>query len=276
MNKQHVFLSYSHEDLWEMRAIYNELRLAGFRVWIDDQLTPGTHDWQQAIKSMLDVAACVVCICSPNAKKSQWVNTEIQISKQRELRIYPVLISKVHENVTDAIPDSIKLIQFTDCRNEYTTSIKKLIDELIENYKAALMFDTRSLFIKNGIKWTSFGSLFWFSSEVRKIRLFLSPESPTIERVRDSLVQLRHHAERLNVGKFTLRDINHVEDEINKLSQADFVQLSSYSRNTLESKLRSAQDNVAKEAEKIDLSFADGPRPGKPIVLVEQEKKQKS
>ena len=44
-----------------MRAIYNELRLSGLRVWIDEQLKPGAPNWQHEISQMLDFAECVVC-----------------------------------------------------------------------------------------------------------------------------------------------------------------------------------------------------------------------
>lgn len=261
---QHIFLGYSHKDSWEMRAIYNELRLAGFRVWIDDQLTPGTPNWQQAIANMLDAAACVVCICSPNAANSKWVNIELELANQRELKIYPVLVCGTQK---DAIPTPLSIVQFTDCRVEYAASSTKLIEELMKHHERALVFDMRSIFGAQGIRWTHFGSLFWFASEVRKLRLFLLPEHPKIERVRDSLAQLLHHAKRLNVDKFTLRDI---QDVIKRLPHSDLALMSRQDREYLENKLRLAQDKVAGLAEKADLSFTDGPRPGKPIVLTEQ------
>ena len=137
----------------------------------------------------------------------------------------------------------------------------------MKHHESTLVFDMRSIFGAQGIKWTHFGSLFWFASEVRKLRLFFLPEDPKIERVRDSLAQLLHHAKRLNVDKFTLRDIQYV---IKSLPRSGFALMSRQDREYLENKLRLVQDKVAGLAEKADLSFADGPRPGKPIVLTEQ------
>ena len=273
---QYIFLSYSHQDIWEMRTIYNELRLVGFRVWMDEQLTPGTSNWQltpgtsnwqQDIANILDVSTCVVCICSPNSAKSKWVNIELELAMRRELKIYPVLVSGTQE---DSIPISLCTVQFTDRRIEYSTFKTKLIEELRKRHESALLFDMRSIFNDEGINWTHLGSLFWFASEVRKLRLFLLPESPRIERVRDSLKQLLHHAKRLNVDKFTIRDI---QDVINSLAHIDFTVVSLRDREYLENKLRLVQDKVAGLAEKIDLSFTDGPRPGKPIVITEQFEK---
>jgi hypothetical protein len=257
---QHIFIAYSHEDSWEMRAIYNELRLAGFCVWIDKDLTPGSKNWQQETANMLDMAACVICICSPHAKASPWVNIELELANQREIIIYPLLTSG---DQRDAIPTSLSLAQFTDFRGEYCASITKLIEELTKHHESALIFDMRSIFDTQGIKWTYFGSLFWFASEVRKLRLFFLPETPNIERIKDSLRQLLHHAKRLNVDKFTLRDINYV---ITSIDSSDFALMSDKDREDLENKLRLVQDKVGVLAENVDLSFTDGPRPGKPIV----------
>lgn len=66
---------------------------------------------------------------------------------------------------------------------------------------------------------------------------------------------------------YTLRDIKHVQEAMEQLSNIDISQLNLSDREILENKLRSAQDNVAKEAEKYDRSFSDGPRAGKPTVL---------
>jgi len=242
-----------------MRAVSNELRLAGFRVWMDDQLTPGTPNWQQAIVSMMNMAVCVVCVCSPSAYRSKWVNIELELAAQRNLIVYPVLVSGSEK---ESVPMPLSLVQFTDCRKEYGASIAELLEELIKSHSSALSSDMRSVFSEQGIKWTRFGSLFWFASEVRKARLLFLPESPSNERIRDSLTQLLHHAARLNVDKFTLRDIRAVK---NRVAHVDVSLLERHEREQLENKLRLVQDKVAGLAEGADASFKDGPRPGKPL-----------
>lgn len=256
---KHIFLSYAHKDFWQMRSIYNELRLAGFRVWTDEQLKPGASNWQQEINQMLNLAECVICICSPHSFNSKWVNIELQLAERKGLKIYPILVMGSED---EAIPLSLINVQFTDCRQEYVLPLQRLIEELIDCHETVLMADFRSIFEENGIKWVRFGSLFWFASEIRKLRLFFVPELPDKERLKDSLAQLLHHAKRLNVDKFTIRDIEDISENVEKL---DVNSLKNERRSFFENKLRLIQDKVAGLAEKTDVSFEDGPRPGKPI-----------
>jgi hypothetical protein len=258
---RHIFLSYSRKDIWEMRAVYNEVRLAGFRVWMDEQLSPGTPDWKQTLEKKMDAASCVLCICSPAARHSKWVNIEIKLAQQREVSIYPVLVKGGARN---SIPTVLSSMQFSDCQTNYETALGKLVDELMKYHRDALIFDMKAVFGASGVKWTYIASLFWFASEVRKTRLFLSFERPTGERVRDSLTQLLHHARRLNVDHFTLRDITNVLSSVRRVG---FDRLTNQDRKALENKLRLVQDKVAGLAEHADPSFKPGRRPGNPVSV---------
>ena len=241
-----------------MRAVYNELRLAGFRVWIDDHLTPGTPDWQQAIKKSLNASACVVCICSPNTPKSRWVNIELSLAEQNGLRRYPVL---VEGTARTSIPISLTTVQYSDLKGRYVQESSKLITALTDHHRDTLMADMRSIFAPTGIRWIYCASLFWFASEVRKMRLFLAPERPTTARLNDSLAQLLHHAKRLNADTFTIREIKRITK---KLAGTGLSKLSSRDRDFLENKLRLTQDNIENQAEKVDVSFKIGPHPARP------------
>jgi hypothetical protein len=255
---KNIFLSYSHKDFWQAWAIHNELRLAGLRVWIDAELTPGTANWQEAINSALDNSACLICVCSPSARKSKWVNIEIELADNKKLKIYPALI---RGEPREAIPISLTTVQFSDMRINKIPPLEKLINEISSKHPSTLRLDVKALYDLEGIHWTNFGSLFWFASEVRKMRLFFSPENPSTSRVRESVSQLIHHAIRINVDKFTLRDLQDVEDRIQR---ADFTELDSAERAHIENKLRLIQDKVAGLAERTDSLFEDGPNPGKP------------
>jgi hypothetical protein len=257
----HIFLSYSRKDQWEFRALYNELRLSGFRVWVDKELSPGTPDWEADLFEALSYSACLVCICSPNSIDSTWVMNELQKAIELNVLIYPVVVAG--ESMEKAIPSSISKIQAIDCRNDYTISISKLLAKIISNHQDAQTTDLRTILSSEGIYWTRFGSLFWFASEVRKLRLLIRPEQFAPDRMRDSLIQLQHHATKLNVDKYTLRDIEHVQ-----LAFKEFEgNLTEKQMNDLENKLRHIQDNIALKAEKLDPSFEGGPRAGRPISI---------
>ena len=70
-----VFLSYSRKDAAAMRAVQELLHDAGFAVWTDEGLEPGTPAWQEAIAEAIGQAGALVVILSPHSHASQWVKT---------------------------------------------------------------------------------------------------------------------------------------------------------------------------------------------------------
>ncbi|HQY93273.1 MAG TPA: toll/interleukin-1 receptor domain-containing protein [Caldilinea sp.] len=48
-----IFLSYSRLDRAQMHVVQDVLRQAGFSVWIDEGLEPGTPSWEAAIEEAL-------------------------------------------------------------------------------------------------------------------------------------------------------------------------------------------------------------------------------
>jgi hypothetical protein len=255
---KHIFLSYAHTDQWEMRAIYNELRLSGLRVWIDDYLTPGTENWQRSIVESMNNSLCLICVCSPAAQRSKWVNIEIELANQRMLVVYPLLVKGEPDK---SVPISLTNVQRCDSRRGFPSCIDALIKELTVRHREALVTDVRAIFDPNSIQWTRFGSLFWFASEIRKMRLFLAPENPTNKRIKESIAQLAHHATRVQVDKYTFREIETVAET---LAKSDFRSLPAHRRRILADKLRSAQDRMARLAESLESAFQDGPFPSRP------------
>ena len=257
---EHIFVSYSRRDEWKCRAIYNELLLTGFRVWLDRDLSPGTPDWKTAIERALKESACVVCLCSPSSAKSKWVAFELETALKLKKRIYPIVVGgKFGINI---LPAGITDIQAIDVRHDYQSMTKKLFLELINNHEEAQLTNLQKILETDSIRWLRFGSLFWFASEARKLRLLIRPESFNKTRAIDSISQLQHHASRLNVDKYTLRDIDHVAVALESLNGEP----SNTERINIESKLRMIQDNIGNQAEKIDKTFSDGPVPGRPII----------
>jgi hypothetical protein len=65
---QYVFISYSHRDSDIMQVVRDRLRAAGFNVWTDENLQPGTPSWTRAIESALR-NSCAVSPCSRLMRK---------------------------------------------------------------------------------------------------------------------------------------------------------------------------------------------------------------
>ncbi|MFO7633847.1 MAG: toll/interleukin-1 receptor domain-containing protein, partial [Caldilinea sp.] len=123
-----IFLSYSHLDDALMRPLYAALRAAGFSVWIDDGLEPGTPSWQVAIQEAIRQARCLVLLMTPNANASTWVNNEVHYATALGKRIFPVHGAG---SETEAVPPPLFGAQRVDARRNYAQAVaQKLLPAL--------------------------------------------------------------------------------------------------------------------------------------------------
>jgi sulfatase modifying factor 1 len=106
-----IFLSYSRLDYTAMHAVYAVLRGAGFSVWIDEGLEPGTPNWEEAIEEALHQAQAMVALLSPRAKASMWVKREISYALAQGRHVFPLLIDGDRGN---AVPISLITTQWID------------------------------------------------------------------------------------------------------------------------------------------------------------------
>jgi hypothetical protein len=118
-----VFLSYSRRNAEVMRRVRADLRAAGLNVWTDDNLQPGTPSWKIAIETAIQQSRSVVVLMSPDAKKSEWVERELNAAKTLNVPIFPILVKG--ESKT-AVPFMLNGYQFVDIRKE-------------EGYRAAML-----------------------------------------------------------------------------------------------------------------------------------------
>jgi len=124
---QYVFISYSHRDSDIMQVVRDRLRGAGFNVWTDENLQPGTPSWMRAIESALRNSCAVVALLSPDALKSQWVERELIFAEQNEVPVYPLL---VRGDERSAVPILLITAQFADARQDLQGAVTKLIGAL--------------------------------------------------------------------------------------------------------------------------------------------------
>lgn len=125
-----IFLSYSHLDAEIMQRLHADLRAAGFAVWIDEGLEPGTPHWQAAIEEAIAQARCLVVILTPNAKASHWVQSEISYARELGHPIYPLLAAG---DVRSAVPIGLVNAQRVDIRQGYGAVANALLPAL-HNY----------------------------------------------------------------------------------------------------------------------------------------------
>src|SRR5690242_14844449 len=129
MAKFQIFLSYSRRDTQFMQLILQTLRVAGFQVWVDINLTPGTPSWASEVEKALDNTRCVVVLLSPSAKKSEWVKRELEYAHLRKIRIFPIL---VRGTARESIPLSVAGTHYIDLRKEENTGLRNLIAAISE------------------------------------------------------------------------------------------------------------------------------------------------
>ena len=134
--QNHIFLSYSRTDTDMMQRIKKSLVLAGFQVWTDEGIKPGTPSWTNSITTAIKLSACVVCLVSPDAAESSWVDREITYAEMLEKPIFPVLIRGTR---ADAIIFRLVNIQDIDISQDYSK-----IDQLIERLNEIIDVDAKS------------------------------------------------------------------------------------------------------------------------------------
>lgn len=123
-----IFLSYSHLDDALMRPLHADLRAAGYSVWIDDGLEPGTPSWQVAIQEAIRQARCMVLLMTPNANASTWVTNEVHYAAACNKRIFPVHAAG---SETEAIPLLLFSAQRVDLRRNAAQAVaQKLLPAL--------------------------------------------------------------------------------------------------------------------------------------------------
>jgi hypothetical protein len=86
-----VFLSYTRVDNDLMQQVKGKLLAGGIKVWTDENLIPGTQDWEDEIEKTILGAHALVAVMTPDARRSQWVNNEISFADQAGVTIFPLL-----------------------------------------------------------------------------------------------------------------------------------------------------------------------------------------
>ena len=112
---EHVFLSHSVQDVDEANSLSFALHVAGLPIWIDSfQLTPGTPDWESAVRDGFARSYAVVVLASPEARASKYVRAELALAEALGCQIFPVWIRG--EKWVDCISLGLTQSQYIDMR----------------------------------------------------------------------------------------------------------------------------------------------------------------
>jgi hypothetical protein len=108
-----VFLSYCREDVSTMQQLEKALREAGFTIWTDRGIAPGSPSWKTEIEKAIREARCIVVLFSPEAADSRWVRAELDYADAQRKPIYPLL---VRGDTSNAVPFGFTTYQWIDVR----------------------------------------------------------------------------------------------------------------------------------------------------------------
>ncbi len=121
----HIFISYSKTDASFALKLADDLKSAGFKVWIDRQIGGGER-WRTSILQALREANEMIVVLSPNAMQSEWVMHEGSVGSGLQKPIYPVLLEPVHK-----LPVWMEEVQYVDfVRKDYDNAFQELVDAL--------------------------------------------------------------------------------------------------------------------------------------------------
>jgi uncharacterized OB-fold protein len=88
-----IFFSYAVEDLERVRPVVKALEEAGWTVWWDRSMLPGSR-WQRSLRDAIQAARCVIVAWSSASIQSEWVEIEAEEGRHRGILV-PILIDDV-------------------------------------------------------------------------------------------------------------------------------------------------------------------------------------
>jgi formylglycine-generating enzyme required for sulfatase activity/energy-coupling factor transporter ATP-binding protein EcfA2 len=128
-----LFISYARKDLIFVNRLRADLHKRSIPYWIDKEgLTPGTPNWERAIRSAIRASSAVLWVVSPAAYESEYVTSEIAVAELHKRKIYPVWADG--DNWVACVPLGRHHIQYVDMRRDaYAVGLDQLITELAKS-----------------------------------------------------------------------------------------------------------------------------------------------
>lgn len=94
-----MFLSHAQSDRHLVETLAKDLAAAGFAVWSDQEIVPGSN-WARQVAEALDESEAMVVIVSPAAAKTESVRREVEFaltSPRYAWRLIPVVAKPTSE-----------------------------------------------------------------------------------------------------------------------------------------------------------------------------------
>lgn len=87
----YVFISHAREDREYVETLATFLRREGIDAWFDAQLQPGSR-FDHAIQEKIEQCSAFIVIVSRAANESDWVHDELDLAKEKDRDILPIML----------------------------------------------------------------------------------------------------------------------------------------------------------------------------------------
>jgi hypothetical protein len=117
-----------------------DLRKHGQAVWYDQQLVPGTPNWDNRLRRAVNEAYAVLFIATPNSAQSDAVQAELELTQSRGADACPIIPLWVAGDVwANCAPLSIMRAQYIDMRADgYSLGLPRVLEILDQRASAVL------------------------------------------------------------------------------------------------------------------------------------------
>lgn len=123
----HVFVSYAHDDFEFADILRDELKTAGFDVWIDEERLTAGENWREEIDDAIHNCFALVLVLTPTALASKYVQHEWSFAWGAGKKIIPVLRKAVKkEMMHPRFGDSYQHLNFTTRNRDWDKLFERL------------------------------------------------------------------------------------------------------------------------------------------------------
>ncbi len=129
----HIFISYSRRDLDFVDRLRADLSAKNVPYWIDKEgLTPGTRNWEKALRRAIENSYAVVWVVSPDSLESDYVQDEIALAEVEQSTLFLVWVAG--DVWRRCVPLGKGHYQYIDMRGDkYTSGLDQLVIALNGN-----------------------------------------------------------------------------------------------------------------------------------------------
>jgi hypothetical protein len=127
MTNQHVFISYSREDLDFVDRLSRDLRAGGVATWQDTNEIAAGDNWQKAIEDGLRRASALLYVASARSARSKWMEREVLAVLDYGTRVIPLILDDAGQH---ELPLLLQRTQWVDFRAGYGEALSVLLAAL--------------------------------------------------------------------------------------------------------------------------------------------------